>query len=1780
MTEFLIRAAARHPLGRLARPSAVLAFAMVLGYGGGFWETLLHHLEGGHERNEPSLVLHWLRDATLALPLAFCAVWLGVVIARRLIGRHGAERSPFLSAAVLAASVAWVDSMLVGLASPLHNTLFQAGHSGPHVPYLVHSGRDAILALAVNLPLAALVSVALLRTKPWAAPLVEAWRRPRTSGQRFVLQGALALVVVLPVALVAQNGAQLATAGPTPGTPCPPGAAASVKVFDVRAIDVDIPMNRFGDHDPIGRMYVGVAHDANDPGKLQRQVDAVRAEERSKHVSIGQKANDPIQPLVMRANLGDCVQVNFTNDSTAEAIGMHIDGLAFDIDSSSGDAVGNNRPSTVRRGETTTYRYWVPRDPQMEGAHYVRPGANNRKLVAHGLFGALTVEPAGSKYFDMITGKPIETGWQATIVPGDGHRAFREYNLLHHEIGTEKEDIQGADGKLPRIDPHTEAYRPGSRAMNYRTEPFMHRLDAAKTEDAHGYGSYTFADPATPMPRGYQGDPTKIRILHAGSEVFHVYHLHGGSIRWRLNPHADETYSYETVGLDKTPKTQDANSARLDSQSFGPGESYDLEIEGGAGGLQQGAGEFLFHCHIAKHYVGGMWSFWRVFDTLQPDLKPLPDRAAPAKAVDSTQLIGKTFQDGTKLTAANLDDWIRAQLPTQGKRLGDQDGSVWDWQRADASGAPSDAGTLYLGEPEDKTPWVEYTNDQDRAIDRNVAHPSLLPGDVVAGPEDRPKILFNPTNGRPAFPLLRPHLGKRPPFSPNGHSGAPYLGEMQDAAKTTPDGVPDPWAGRQDGLCPATSNSDVSDPSRPHIRRYNIVGMDVATPVTRSTTEPNGKIFALAKKVDAIKADPKKVEPLAVRANIGDCVAVTLVNDQTDARTFSGFSKINLHIHHVQFDTQASDGVISGMSFEQAIRPYKAEDVQLISDAGAGSRTLHVSDPEPNPTSQTPRRGKLRPGVWIAVGEGTDKIEVHKIEAAEPDGTITLATPLRRDHATDEWTGTEFVQSRWFPDVQLDNIFWHDHVDGIHTWGQGLVGQLIIEPRGSTYHDPATGELVDSGTYVDIHTDNPLATGLVNGAFRELALWTIDDAPSGIDSTLNLRAEPFAGRLGPGKPESQVYSSWRHGDPVTPLPRAYVGDPFVIRTINAGPSLDGLKVDGHRFFFENRYLGADGKVKSTPTDTLHYGVSERYTAILDGGAGGKTQSPGDYLYENTVARRTRQGAWGIIRVLPKQTGGLQPLPGTNVPTGGFTPGEQTGGAPPATTDAGNPCPDDAPQRRLSVSAVDVPGGADGATAAYVPSDKAVDVKSGALKPEPLVAHVAAGDCVTVTFNNERTPETGVDKTTSFHVGELSRTPASSGVDVGYNSEQAIEPGEQRLYRYYADTRKIGSAPIDDRGSTTGATSGVYGAMVVAPAGARFTDPKTGAPVQYGASVDVHVPGTPGYRDFSAIMADRDPIIGGNFMPYPDEVGGPALVNYRSTPRADEAASLSSNLHGDPTTPIFTAYGGDPTKVHFLVAPGSEQSHVFSLGGHHWLFDPEIERSQLVQSQGTAPGETFDAELQGGAGGLMRSVGDFYYGDMRRAFQEAGMWGLVRVASRPSCAGAPVKPLDGLSCTAQPSVIFDPPAQPRPGEPKPGVLGAGGGEPGTAKPAVQGSIVRSTRAPRGMRVRRRVALREFAVRGMRMELLVPTDSRVVDLRLSRLSGKTLKPVLNGRVKIRRGGPIVLRWKPGRAAVARLKAGTYVVRARVGPDARQLSRQTDETTVRLTGAPRAPAGGRRR
>ena len=912
-------------------------------------------------------------------------------------------------------------------------------------------------------------------------------------------------------------------------------------------------------------------------------------------------------------------------------------------------------------------------------------------------------------------------------------------------------------------------------------------------------------------------------------------------------------------------------------------------------------------------------------------------------------------------------------------------------------------------------------------------HPTAYPGDVFKTlPGEtvaRPVIQFDPMNGRISFPLLRTHVGKRPPFAPNGHSGAPWLGETAGAAPQVTG--PATWAGRKDGICPLGST----------VRHYNIVSLDgLRLQVTRAgAVDPNGKVFVLAHDVDDVLAGRKPIEPLAIRANIGDCVAVTLTSLQHDANDFSGYSKANIHIHHVQFDTQASDGVVTGMSYEQTIRPFQAEDPQITRDAAAGDTTLNLA-------SVT----KFQAGEWIAAGLGTESIEVRQIDSIDTAAkTITLTKPLENAHAAGQYAGVEFVQYRWYPDVQLDNIFWHTHVDGIHDWGHGLVGQLIIEPKGSTYHDPQTGAEVDSGTIVDIHTNGnatdprtQLAPGLVDGSFREMALWTIDQNPA-IDSTLNLRAEPWADRLAQNGDSSLLFSSYAHGDPFTPLPRAYAGDPFVIRTINVSDSVDTLHVDGHRFWLENRYEDPDnpGGRAARPIDTIHYGISEKFSLIAKGGAGGPLAVPGDYLYMNAIGRRFRQGAWGIIRVLPGRTPSLQPLPDRAAPASTFTLPAATGGRPPEPADPGNPCPALAPQRSFDISAVDVPSSAFGnqLRAAFVPTNVARSVEKKAFAPEPLVLHVAAGECVTVHFTNRRSVRA------SFHSGLLSASAggntdygsASSGIDVGFGPEQTVAPGGTRDYRLYADNAKLGATLISDFGGATVQSAGggapitvdtgplgMYGAIVVAPAGATFTEPRYGGTVSIGAQVDVHVPGAASYRDFTVLMQDVDESIGQSHMPYPTQVKGISTINYRSGPRTANDVNgaygaSGSGQNATPATPTLKAYVGDPVQVHALVTPGSEQMHVFGLGGESWPLDPFLAGSNQLQARGLGPWETLQANISGGAGGGT-TIGDMFYGDLRRPFTSAGLWGIQRVLSDASC---PIRPLDGRGCIGGPSTYI-------------------------------------------------------------------------------------------------------------------------------------------------------------
>jgi hypothetical protein len=493
----------------------------------------------------------------------------------------------------------------------------------------------------------------------------------------------------------------------------------------------------------------------------------------------------------------------------------------------------------------------------------------------------------------------------------------------------------------------------------------------------------------------------------------------------------------------------------------------------------------------------------------------------------------------------------------------------------------------------------------------------------------------------------------------------------------------------------------------------------------------------------------------------------------------------------------------------------------------------------------------------------------------------------------------------------------------------------------------------------------------------------------------------------------------------------------------------------------------------------------------------------------------------------------------------------------------------------------------GRSLAYVPTGQADAVAAGQAPAEPLSLHAAVGECVKVKFTNKRTASAANPDLprATFHVGELDKTAASAGVNVGDNPEQSVAPGEERTYTYFIDSERIGSATIADFGGLDTGSQGLYGAIAVAPQGASFSDPKTGLPKDVGTEVDVEVPGGKSYRDFTLLFADDDPVIGSNTMPYPTAVDGPALINYGSSPRRDDAAAFSSRTNGDPAT-VLEAYAGDPVRVHAIGAPGSEQGHVLSLGGPSWSTDPHYENTSLVSAQAFGAWEGIDAIPEGGAGGWARMRGDLFVGDLRRPFTQAGMWGLMRVLpDDENCTR--LKPLPGLDCMGEdpirpesippasdpgPSAGGDssPVVRPRVTQPAPKSAPKTTTSPTTRAKSRSGDDASDKRsaALSELAVPKRASIRDLGRKGLTLRLKAPSSTRALRVRLVRTKGSKRTTVATTTLKVRRGGTISARWRLERRVLRRLKPGTHQIQIQAGPGPRTINRERLDALLTLT------------
>ena len=378
-----------------------------------------------------------------------------------------------------------------------------------------------------------------------------------------------------------------------------------VRYYDIEAIEIPIVYNKYGDHDPNGLLYV-----------LSRDAKRIKEKALENFRKEIPQPYEEVQPLVIRANVGDKVIIRFSH-TLERPLSIHVQGLYYDVQTSDGASVGYNRDSTTKKG--TIYTWYASQEGVFVFHDMADARSSENGTNVHGLFGAIIVEAPESRWLSPETGEEIESGLFADIYHPT-NPAFREYAVFFHD----ELEIKDKDGNQP-LDPHT-GLESMTTAISYRSEPMRNREplthEHSDTGEDISMSSWVYGDPAPPILRAYVGDPAKIRLIHGGVKETHVFHLHNH--QWKLEPDCQ-------------------NSTIIDSISISPQETYTLDILHGAGSLNGTIGDVIFHCHLYPHFHEGMWTLWRIHDRLEdgtgqlpdgtviPNLMPLKDRKRPPR---------------------------------------------------------------------------------------------------------------------------------------------------------------------------------------------------------------------------------------------------------------------------------------------------------------------------------------------------------------------------------------------------------------------------------------------------------------------------------------------------------------------------------------------------------------------------------------------------------------------------------------------------------------------------------------------------------------------------------------------------------------------------------------------------------------------------------------------------------------------------------------------------------------------------------------------------------------------------------------------------------------------------------------------------------------------------------------------------------------------------------------------------------------------------------------------
>ncbi len=357
------------------------------------------------------------------------------------------------------------------------------------------------------------------------------------------------------------------------------------------------------------------------------------------------KSGVAVEPLVLRANAGDCIEVNLTNGIAANSkvvntvfnltdplnnpykassyVGLHPQLLAYDPATSSGANVGWNTQGQavptdqgVTVGNTIKYQWYAGKIDRVANGDLkytpVEFGSINlfpSDLMfqnPNGLFGQIIIEPEGSTWTCGEAASPGScdppgvptapyppTSRTSATVTLSNNKKFREFSLMIS-------DAIRINGQDP------------ANSANYRTEPWSFRYQNNITGDfscmlsnqlqtAQINPQVALGDPKTPIFNAAVGDMVRFRMTHPfGTGTSQVFSLHGHI--WQRNP-----FSINSTVLGSNSLSQWVGSR----DNHGSSDHFDLLIDkaGGEGGQ---AGDYLYTVFVPIQARSGAWGIFRV----------------------------------------------------------------------------------------------------------------------------------------------------------------------------------------------------------------------------------------------------------------------------------------------------------------------------------------------------------------------------------------------------------------------------------------------------------------------------------------------------------------------------------------------------------------------------------------------------------------------------------------------------------------------------------------------------------------------------------------------------------------------------------------------------------------------------------------------------------------------------------------------------------------------------------------------------------------------------------------------------------------------------------------------------------------------------------------------------------------------------------------------------------------------------------------------------------------